>query len=58
MQPVDGIVKRGWPYSAFHVSRPFWKFHLPDIAAFTVFESGKVVSPTHRPSLPHRKYSW
>jgi hypothetical protein len=24
----------------------------------SVHEGGKVVSPTHRPPLPHRKYSW
>jgi len=24
----------------------------------SAYEGGKVVSPTHRPSLPHRKYSW
>jgi hypothetical protein len=27
MQPVDGIVKCGWPHSAFPFSRPFWKFN-------------------------------
>jgi len=26
MQPVDGIVKCGWPLSAFHISKAFWNF--------------------------------
>jgi hypothetical protein len=32
------------------------RFRLPDF--MTVDEGGKVVSPTHRPLLPVRKYSW
>jgi hypothetical protein len=30
----------------------------PQISRRSAHESGKVVSPTHRPLLPQRKYSW
>jgi len=33
------------------------KLRFPDFMT-TTHEGGKVVSPTHRPPLPPRKYSW
>jgi len=33
------------------------RVRLPDFKE-SVHEGGKVVSPTHRPSLPPRKYTW
>ena len=33
------------------------RLRLPDLKTIGTWR-GKVVSPTHRPPLPHRKYSW
>ena len=34
------------------------RLRLPDLKKKSAHERGKVVSPTHRPPLPPRKYSW
>jgi hypothetical protein len=36
----------------------FQEFEAPRISRQLAHEGGKVVSPTHRPPLPPRKYSW
>jgi hypothetical protein len=36
----------------------FQEVEAPRISRQSAHEDGKVVSPTHRPRLPLRKYSW
>jgi hypothetical protein len=36
----------------------FQEFEVPRISRQSAHEGGKVVSPTHRPRLAPRKYSW
>jgi len=36
----------------------YQEVEVPRISRQSAHEGGTVVSPTHRPSLPPRKYSW
>ena len=45
------------PSQAWTVPEGYRKLRLPDFKT-TAHEGGKVVSPTHRPPLHPRKYSW
>ena len=45
------------PLQAWTGREVYRRLRLPDFRQ-SAHESGKVVSPTHRPPLPPRKYSW
>ena len=45
------------PLQAWNGPEGFWKLRFPDYVK-TVQDGGKVVSLTHRPLLPPRKYCW
>ena len=41
-----------------NLAHGYRRMRFPDFEKQLVYESGKIVSPIHRPPLPHRKYSW
>jgi len=45
------------PFQAWSGPESSRKLRFPDFMT-TAYDGGKVVSLTHRPLLPHRKYTW
>ena len=46
------------PYTDLDRSLGLQEVEAPRISIQSAHEGGKVVSPTHRPPLPPRRYSW
>jgi hypothetical protein len=58
---VTSVVKdevKAIPLQAWTGPEGSKRLRVPDFKTFAAHEGSKVVSPTHRPYLPPRKYSW
>jgi hypothetical protein len=55
---LHNVVYKSNPITGLCRPLGFHKVEAPRISTESAHEGGKFVSPTHRPRLPPRKYSW